>query len=217
MNPADDYQTISRVYDLVLNPLLDSVRRDICRLLFSSGIRNVVDLGCGTGRQCAFLHKYGIKAHGVDRSPSMLQIAGKQTPEDIEYHLKDITNTGFADHVFDCALISLALHEHQTALQEKILDEALRIIKPAGVIALLDHGRIEGLSTRIAHYLSCIPERLAGRRHFRNYLSFMNNGGLQGLVSSRMELDMIREQKYFFGGLWLCLARIKTTPSPKGY
>ncbi len=208
MNSSDDYRGIAQIYDLALNPLLDFVRRDICRLLLARKTAHAVDLGCGTGRQCLFLHKHGIRTFGVDRSPAMLRKARARTPDEITYHQEDIKSTSFRDGFFDAAVISLVLHENEPDTQDRIISEAMRIIRPEGCLAILDHGRIENFATRVMHYASCVPERLAGKKHFRNYLLFMKNQGLQGLIGSRPGLKVTGERKYFFGGLWLCLAGV---------
>lgn len=209
MKSSDDYRSIARIYDLVLNPFLDSIRKDICGLLLSQNVARAVDLGCGTGRQCAFLHKQGIRAYGVDRSPAMLQNAAIKTPEEIKYYREDLRATSFSDNFFDSAILSLVLHEHEKDIRNRIIREALRITKANGFLTILDHGRIESMATQVMHYFSCVPERLAGKKHFRNYLLFMKNRGLQGLVESLPGLKVVEGRKYLFGGLWLCLARVK--------
>ncbi len=208
MKSEDDYQRIAPLYDLILNPFLDSIRRDICRLLLLQKVVRAVDLGCGTGRQCALLHEHGINASGVDRSSAMLERARNKTVKDIEYYQEDLTATSLRNKYFDAAIISLALHEHEPETQNQIIREAIRIVKPTGFLAFLDHGKAEGVAPRVMHYLACVPERLAGRKHFRNYLLFMKNYGLQGLLSSRKDLRILRERGYLFGGLWLCLTSI---------
>ncbi len=208
MKPSDDYQGIAPVYDMILNPFLDSMRRDICCLLLSLNVRTVVDLGCGTGRQCALLHEQGIKVSGVDKSPAMLQKAETGTHGKIEYRLEDLTATSFRNNSFDASVVSLALHENDQVTQDRTIMEACRITSPHGFVAFLDHGRIQSPAARIIHYFACIPERLAGRKHFQNYLLFMKNQGLQGLLGSRPELKTVREKGYLFGALWLSINRI---------
>jgi ubiquinone/menaquinone biosynthesis C-methylase UbiE len=207
MKPDDEYKGIAPFYDLLLNPFLDSIRKDICRLLLSQKVAHAVDLGCGTGRQCQFLRRHGIKASGVDRSPSMLEMARRRTGKDIEYHQEDLTAMSFRDNTFDAAIVSLTLHEHEPDVQNKIISEAFRISRFQGFVAFLDHGRIDSLSERIIYYLSFLPERLAGKKHFQNYLLFMKNQGLQGLLGSLPDLHILRERRYLLGGLCLCLAR----------
>jgi ubiquinone/menaquinone biosynthesis C-methylase UbiE len=208
MKPHDEYKGIAPFYDLVLNPFLDSIRKDICSFLLSQQVSRAVDLGCGTGRQCQFLHKHGIKAFGVDRSPAMLEKARERSGKDIEYHQEDLTAMSFRNDTFDAAIVSLTLHEHEQDVQNKIIREAVRITRSHGYVAFLDHGRIDSLPARIMHYFSFVPERLAGKKHFQNYLLFMKNQGLQGLLGSVPDLHILRDRRYLLGGLWLCLTRI---------
>lgn len=205
MKTRDDYRLASHVYDLILNPFLDFVRRDIAWALTGQGIKKVVDLGCGTGRQCLFLHEAGLEPAGVDRSPAMLRKARQSTDPEIEYRLEDFRSTSFADDCFDAALISLALHEHPEKIMAAIMDEALRIVRPQGLIAILEHGKIDNPRAGIIHLLSFLPERAAGREHFRNYLRFTRNHGLQGLLNTRPDIRIVKFRKYFAGALCFCL------------
>lgn len=208
MNQTDSYQSIARVYDLLLNPLLDPVRKDICRILLCLKIDSVVDLGCGTGRQCDFMHEHGFRTFGVDSSPAMLEKARQKTSQNITYLEQDMRSTCFPGNSLDAALISLALHEHPADAQEQIIGEARRIIRPGGFLVLLDHAGIESLAGWAMHCLSLLPERMAGRKHFNNYLLFMRNHGLQGVIKQQHDLNIIRKQKLFLDGLMLCLARV---------
>ncbi|WP_045215094.1 class I SAM-dependent methyltransferase [Desulfonatronovibrio magnus] len=199
----DDYQRIAPVYDLILDPLLNPLRRRISNIMQEYRVGKVVDLGCGTGKQCAFLHRANLDVYGVDRSASMLSKASNNTPEGIKYQLQDFTSTAFQDNYFQASLISLVLHEHDQKTQHSMLTEARRVTEQGGITVILEHHVPDSLSSWIMHHISCIPERLAGRRHYHNYISFMKNRGLPGLLDSRHDLIIVRAEPYFFGGLML--------------
>lgn len=72
---ADPYARIGEWYDLLLNPVLDGVRRAVAEVCRAEGLLRVLDACCGTGRQCAVLRGAGVACVGADRSPAMLGAA----------------------------------------------------------------------------------------------------------------------------------------------
>lgn len=76
---ADPYARIAEWYDLLLNPVLDRVRRAVADVCRAEGLLRVLDACCGTGRQCAVLRGAGVACVGADLSPSMLGAARAAT------------------------------------------------------------------------------------------------------------------------------------------
>ena len=72
---ADPYARIAEWYDLLLNPVLDGVRRAVADACRAEGLLRVLDACCGTGRQCAVLRGAGVACVGADLSPAMLGAA----------------------------------------------------------------------------------------------------------------------------------------------
>ncbi len=209
MKHLDPYTRLAPVYDLFTSPFLEGIRKEICELIKDRPVNKVVDLGCGTGRQCALLAEYGFETYGVDLSGAMLKKA-KANSRDTTYFQEDISRTHFLPHSFDCAVLSLVLHEHHEQMQNIILNEALRIIRPEGFLSLLDHGRVTDTGSRIMHYLAHIPERFAGKEHLVNYRSFVANGGLQNLAGSLSGTGIDRERGYLLNSLWYSQLQKKT-------
>jgi SAM-dependent methyltransferase len=74
--------------------------------------KRVLDLGCGFGWHCRYVHEHGaIKVVGIDLSEKMLARARATTdaPE-IEYRRCAIEDIDFAVNEFDIVISSLALH-----------------------------------------------------------------------------------------------------------
>ncbi len=209
MSRNDPYSGIAPLYDLAVTPFLHHIRQTICIRLQKMQVKKVVDLGCGTGRQLGLLNLYGFQACGVDFSAAMLKKAAGFPPR-TPVSQADITRTPFANNSFDCALLCLALHENSRTKQQAIIGEALRITRPAGVVLLLDHGVASGMAGKITHLLTQIPERLAGKKHYKNYLEFMKRGGLQGLLLSWPNLEQVEKKNFYSGNLVLLAARKKT-------
>ncbi|WP_291318322.1 class I SAM-dependent methyltransferase [Desulfonatronospira sp.] len=202
MNRHDPYFSAAPFYDLAVTPFLHRIRKAICIQLQKMQVKKVVDLGCGTGRQLELLHRQGFQACGVDFSAAMLKKAADYSSSTALFQA-DITRTPFLGHSFDSALLSLALHENPWTVQQAIIAEALRITRPKGALLLLDHCPASSRAGKIIHLLTHIPERLAGKNHYRNYLEFMKKGGLQGLFLSWPDLQATEIEHYYLGNLVL--------------
>ncbi|MDR2892560.1 MAG: methyltransferase domain-containing protein [Deltaproteobacteria bacterium] len=99
----------------------------------------------------------------------------------------------FADNSFDAAILSLMLHEcgshkdkkdgEEDAAHEatalRILGEAARVSKR---ILVLEWKMPERNLDYLFHPPVRIIERMAGRRHYRNFCAFMAAGGMEGLI-----------------------------------
>jgi 2-polyprenyl-3-methyl-5-hydroxy-6-metoxy-1,4-benzoquinol methylase len=99
--------------------------------------KQVLDIGCGTGRHSLELAKRGYTVTGIDLSESQLQHARKKVSEvgvRVQFERQDARNLKF-NHEFDVALI---LCEGGFALMETdemnfaILQGAARALKPGG-------------------------------------------------------------------------------------
>ena len=91
----DPYVRIAQIYDPLLQPVMARIRWETALYCLHNNLTSVLDLGCGTGRQCIVLHRHGLQATGVDSSPAMLTIARSQSPSGISYYCLDAANTGF--------------------------------------------------------------------------------------------------------------------------
>ena len=177
----DAYARFAGIYDCVLNPVLEGMRRKVNEVILSEGLLRVVDLCCGTGRQCVLLHARGVETLGVDASVSMLQQARRKSPAGISYRHEDASNTSLEASSCDGVLLSLALHEKSPHVRRAILEEAGRIVKPEGAVLIVDYIRPETLASRILWPLILLVERVAGAEHARNQKLYMLEGGLEGL------------------------------------
>ncbi len=204
--PAPDpYVRLARWYDLLLGPVLDPLREAVCDLARDGGSRRVVDLCCGTGRQAAMLADAGCQVVGVDRSPAMIAQARLNRP-DLDFRLADAAAAPLPTGAFDLCVISLALHEMPPASRDGVLTEAKRLIGEGGRIIVVDYVMPRDLPERCVHLLMRLPERLAGREHYRNYLDFMRRRALYALLV-RHQLLVRKRESFFWGaaGLALCV------------
>lgn len=98
---------------------------------------NILDVACGKGASSKFLTKYfepkGIT--GINISERQLEICRAIAPE-CNFKLMDATKLDFGDSSFDNVLcIEAALH---FSTRQKFLEEAYRVLRPAGRLAMLD-------------------------------------------------------------------------------
>ncbi len=204
----DEYRRIAPYYDRVLNPLLDGLRRTIAATCCAAGAHRVVDVCCGTARQRHFCTESFRMAYvGVDRSSTMLaqwsragQVATPAGPAvgssaDAILVQADGARLPFAEHTFDIGLLCFALHEKPEPVAQAMLAETLRV---APLCCAVDYTMAERNMELPGQWCMMIPERLAGRVHWRYYRAFMRRGGMQGFLE-RAGVS-VREHHHIFGG-----------------
>jgi ubiquinone/menaquinone biosynthesis C-methylase UbiE len=111
-------------------------------------ITDVLDLGCSVGISTLTLHQYltarqdtPINTIGLDLSPYMLAVAQKtDTQQEISQWLHSLgESTGLADNSLDLVTLQFVIHELPRQATASILREVLRILKPGGVIGIVDN------------------------------------------------------------------------------
>jgi 2-polyprenyl-6-hydroxyphenyl methylase/3-demethylubiquinone-9 3-methyltransferase len=96
---------------------------------------DVTDVGCGAGTQTMAWARNGHRARGVDISAPLIEIARKRAAEaslPAEFHVGSASKLPFENGSSDVVLASELL-EHLTDW-EASLNEALRVLRPGGVI-----------------------------------------------------------------------------------
>jgi len=97
----------------------------------------VVELFCGSGRNLSCLRKMGfVDLHGVDLSPRLLSLHQGNA----KLSVGDATRLMFPDAWADIVIVQGGFH-HLPALPgdfEKCLDEIHRILKPEGILVLVE-------------------------------------------------------------------------------
>lgn len=111
--------------------------------LLPSGIRRILDLGCGDGRLLAIAKAAHPEAAGValDFSPTMLKAARTRFAQEpsitvIEHDLsKPLPNLG----LFDVVLSSFAIHHLNDTRKLALYEEIYKRLKPGGIFCNLEH------------------------------------------------------------------------------
>jgi len=101
---------------------------------------DIVDLGAGEGVLSQLLARRARSVVCIDNSPAMVKVgsdlAKEHGIENLSYKLGDIEDVPIKDASVDLALLSQALHHANKP--EKAIQEAWRILRPGGRLAVLD-------------------------------------------------------------------------------
>jgi len=127
---TETVQRFTSIRDKALNLLAS-------RLGHSANNLHVADIGCATGTQSQLWAKLGHHAHGLDVNASLIDIARRRASEagmNISFDIGSATALPYPDSSMDVVLLPELL-EH-VAEWQRCLDEAMRILKPRGLLYL---------------------------------------------------------------------------------
>jgi ubiquinone/menaquinone biosynthesis C-methylase UbiE len=132
MNNQEAYNAWSGSYDLVKNNTRDVEAFALRETLSSKSFENVLEIGCGTGKNTAWLLTKAKNVIGADFSDEMLaQAKAKINADNVEFIQTDIRETWkFANQSFDLITCSLIL-EHIENI-DFVFNQASAKLKPGG-------------------------------------------------------------------------------------
>jgi ubiquinone/menaquinone biosynthesis C-methylase UbiE len=145
------YQRIAPFYDLLDFPFERRGYRTLRPLMFQNLDGRLLDAGVGTGRNCAFYPPDAIVS-GIDTSPAMLERAHGRCPilsAAGRLYQMDVTELEFPTGSFDAAVATFLFCVLPHELQVPALRELGRVVKPGGLIRLLEYVRPHGAFRRI--------------------------------------------------------------------
>ena len=111
-------------------------------------VRDILDIGCSVGISTLALHRYyqqkqghPVRTVGLDLSPYMLAVAKTR---DVDGEISEWVHargedTGLPENSFDLVTLQFVTHELPRHATKEIFAEALRLLRPGGVIALVDN------------------------------------------------------------------------------
>lgn len=178
-----DYKEINiRVYDedassfeeRSKNYLQDHIIRDAELFVLSLPGRYVLDLGCGPGRDMAFLTEKGLRVFGLDISSGMIQICKKKGLNIVK---GDVERLPFRKGSFDglWAYTSL-LHIPKTNFRES-LERLAGLLKDRGILYLgMKEGNFEGFEQE-------------GKYKEKRFHSLYRNEELRGLLANKFSIS----------------------------
>jgi ubiquinone/menaquinone biosynthesis C-methylase UbiE len=145
------YQRIAPFYDFLDHPFEHGRYRELRPLMFKGLGGQLLDAGIGTGRNCAYYPANAIVS-GIDTSPAMLERARLRCPTVSEagrLFRMDVTALEFPARSFDAAVATFLFCVLPNELQVPALRELGRVVKPGGLIRLLEYVRPRGRLRRI--------------------------------------------------------------------
>jgi ubiquinone/menaquinone biosynthesis C-methylase UbiE len=145
------YERIAPLYDLLDLPFERRRYRALRPLLFHGLAGQLLDAGIGTGRNCEF-YPPAATVSGIDTSPAMLARAHDRCPTLAaggRLYQMDVTALEFPTGSFDGAVATFLFCVLPDDLQVPALRELGRVVKPGGLIRLLEYVRPRGTFRRI--------------------------------------------------------------------
>jgi 2-polyprenyl-3-methyl-5-hydroxy-6-metoxy-1,4-benzoquinol methylase len=169
-----------KFYDIFIAPNQDTAFAVVKSLIEPNS--SVLDAGCGTGRLLFQLADKCARVAGVELSKKNFMIAQEKLNSS-SYKNISVINSGIDEHLnasgekYDYAVMSYVIHEIDEEQREQVLRS---LAKGAKKIILVDY-----LYPRSFNFWSALNEAVefaAGRRHYRNFRSYMQNNGIYGLA-----------------------------------
>ena len=168
-------------YDTFVAPNQDRLFWQIKNLIGTDS--TVLDIGCGTGRFSFFIADKCKSVLGIDISErniiranhNLLRYSGNKI---CFRHISLNRIISERKDLFDYAVMTYVLHEADESDRVKLLKDMSEI---ANKIIIGDYVYPNRVGLR--NILNEAVEFAAGKNHFRNYKSFLKNGGINKLVS----------------------------------
>jgi SAM-dependent methyltransferase len=177
-------------YDTVIAPNQDKLFSQIRDLV--SHQSTIIDVGCGTGRleffladKCRALLGIDLSKRNIDRAKKTLL---KYPDERISFqhsNPEEVIKSG--NSKFDYAILTYVIHE-------VIEDERINLLREISLMAdkIIIGDYIVPRPDGCAGFLSETIEFIAGSDHYKNYKSYISNGGIVSLAE-KAGLKIINE------------------------
>ncbi|MFO7991598.1 MAG: class I SAM-dependent methyltransferase [Thermoplasmata archaeon] len=137
LRTVESYDIIAESYSKNTMELSD---RDFQEKMIDRTLRSlphdphIIDMGCGDGRDTAYLKSKGTDVVGIDLSKNMVRVARKKYP-DCTFLQMDMRETVFPDGTFDCAWASASIINLPKNSLNTLEKEVFRILADEGVFA----------------------------------------------------------------------------------
>lgn len=111
-------------------------------------VNDILDIGCSVGLSTLTIHDYyensqnhSVRTTGLDLSPYMLSVAKLQDKAGkiSQWLHAKAENTGLPDASFDLVTLQFVVHELPREITQAIFQEAQRILRPGGCLAIVDN------------------------------------------------------------------------------
>jgi SAM-dependent methyltransferase len=167
-------------YDTIIAPNQDNLFRQIKNLIEPQS--SIIDVGCGTGRLAFRLSSKSKSVLGIDLSKRNIDRARlslfRRPSYKISFQHRNLSDIINVDHAhFDYAILTFVIHEVDEKERINLLTEMSQV---ADKIIIGDYlvPKSAGFAGRLTEVIECI----AGAEHYRNYKSYMADGGIYHLA-----------------------------------
>src|SRR5215203_3705776 len=132
MNIQNAYNEWSEIYDTNTNLTRDLDQKVTRDTLADQNFSSILELGCGTGKNTAFLVQIGTQVHALDFSQGMIKKAKEKVKaENVRFEMANLTKLWPCENeAYDLIVCNLVL-EHIENLTH-IFSEAARTLQPKG-------------------------------------------------------------------------------------
>lgn len=166
-------------YEKFIDPRFREIREAVLEQVEKEA--TVLDIACGTGALAYALAQKGVQVTGIDLSARMIAHAERNRPGNAQGNPRfihgDAAQLSEQGH-YDYAVISMALHEMTPDSRLEMVRKAKRL---AVKVILADYTAplpvsLAGIRVRLGEFFS-------GLDHFRGFLSYQENGGLDPILA----------------------------------
>jgi ubiquinone/menaquinone biosynthesis C-methylase UbiE len=176
------YQRLSTIYDLMEGMMEKRYQPWREKLWLQVPGLRVLEVGVGTGKNFAF-YPAGISITAIDLTPGMLQHAQKRIGEltlksKVTLQLGDVQELDFPNASFDAAVATFVF----CSVPDPVLGlrELKRVVKPGGLILLLEHMRSPNPAVgAIMDFLNPFVVRMMGANINRATVENIRKAGLE--------------------------------------
>jgi ubiquinone/menaquinone biosynthesis C-methylase UbiE len=172
-------------YATMVDPLLKEVRSRVTVFSEAGPGQKILDVCCGTGDQVFYYSRKGADASGIDSNAGMIKTARNNQDRlgkgNTSFYLADAAELPFPDNYFDCASVSLCLHEMERDQRAKTVTAMKRVVKPGGILIFTDF--TAPLAKNLIGFFLGSAEFLAGSRNYSCFRDYLERGGLNYILS----------------------------------
>ncbi|AGA35303.1 putative type 11 methyltransferase [Thioalkalivibrio nitratireducens DSM 14787] len=132
----DRYREIARSLQTMgwlQDALLRQARKRVVEHLRKRGVVTALDAGCGAGTLSRYLSDAGMSVIAVDRSPAMLELAGRRASH-AQCLQADLSRLSLSRPV-DGAVVALSLHEMTESQRVEVWRALQRLTRHGGPLA----------------------------------------------------------------------------------
>jgi len=177
-------------YDTVIAPNQDTLFAQISSIIEPQS--KILDVGCGTGRlsfaladKCESVLGIDLSKRNIDRANRNLE---KQPNNKLTFKHSYVSELAEYGHKpFDYAILTYVIHEVDEADRLPLLNDMAQV---ADKIIIGDY--VFPRTKKLEGHISRGIEFLAGAEHYRNYKSYMKNGGI-AYLAKKADLTVVKE------------------------